>query len=578
MKPALNNRGKRNLSVFVITLMGAALLFAGQAWGISPGLSLSISTGVSKEDPTFLLGSAVPVVMIIKNDTAFPINTKRGFSKKEPHRFLVLIDPQGKHHIVGGVLSSGDAPPPFFLGDKVTIPAESIPANWNKKVTIDNLASLFPVITKNIGWYKLETHLPFVRLVWAIEHPQLGLLGVANDERNFSGTIDSNQVQFHVVLAPDERGAKLKVQLLDQSTDPPTPINQGPVRVYDNVSVEGLTLEQAWAQGPDYADLTGRSNPEGWVIWDDDLCQLQNDYKAIAFYQDEYKEVSFSKEGDTWAEQCKGVIEKTIYFGETPGPPPIVDVKFSIFGLNSVKIGSRAFVLGGDIGVNATASSSASDSGVAVLVESRARLVKGVRIFADSVRIEKKAVVHDVYYNVLENNSQILGKMITPLKLPVWNPPAFLESAPGQQDVTVKGKKNQNVVKLAAGAYGPVKVNSKGKLILLGGTYHFKRLELEKYASLTCQGPVNILIEEGLQSGDKVYIGPALWKGINAADIVLYIGGTEVAIGNQSTVRANVYAPNGTLKIEKDSLVAGSFIAKNVSIDDRTTVIYNSTF
>jgi len=316
MKAVFHNRGKQGLLVLVITLVWSALLFSAPAWGIGPGVSLKISTPDKEQDPTFILGSPVKLAMIIKNDTNFPVSTERGFTKLEPQRFLVLIDPQGAYHVVGGTVTSGDAPPPFFLGDKTAVPAESIPALWNKKVTIEDLSKLFPVIKKSIGWYKLEAHMPFVRLVWTIQNTQLGLLGIANDTRNFVGTVDSNQVQFHVVLASATLGAHIRVRLLDQSTEPPTPINQAPVRVFEQTGIDGLTLEEAWAKGSDYADLNGITNPEGWATWSQDLCKLQNDYKAIAFYQDEYKEVLFSKDQDTWAEQCDGIIEKTILFGE----------------------------------------------------------------------------------------------------------------------------------------------------------------------------------------------------------------------------------------------------------------------
>jgi len=324
MKAVLQNYGKQSLLVLVITLVWSACLLPAPAWGVEPGVSLVISTGDSDQDPTYVLGSAVSLEMIIKNDTDFPVNTERGFSKLEPHRFLVLIDPQGTHHVVGGIVTSGDAPPPFFLGEKTAVPAESLPAKWNKKVTIEDLSKLFPVIKENIGWYKLETHMPFMQLVLTLKHEQLGLLGIADDERNFIGTIDSNQVQFHVVLAPDEKGAHLNVRLLDQSTDPPTPINQAPVRVYEKSSIDGLDLAQAWARGPDSADLNGLTNTKGWATWDEDLCKFQNDYKAIAFYQEDYKEVLFSKDQDTWAAQCEANIEKTIYFGGEPGPQPTV--------------------------------------------------------------------------------------------------------------------------------------------------------------------------------------------------------------------------------------------------------------
>ena len=574
MKAVFHNQKKQRLLVLVITLVCAAFLASVPAWGIEPGVSIILSAGDNVQDPTFILGSAVKLQMIIKNDTNFPVNTERGFSKLEPHRFLVLIDPQGTHHVVGGTVTSGDAPPPFFLGDRTAVPAESIPALWNKKVTIEDLSKLFPVIKENIGWYKLEAHMPFVRLVWTLQHEQLGLLGIADDERNFAGTVDSNQVQFHVVLAPDAKGAHFKVQLLDQSNDPSTPINQAPVRAYEKSAIDGLALEDIWARGPDYADLNGITNTEGWVIWDKDLCKLQNNYTIVAYYHNEYQTDVLQNDAAGWLLDCAGVLVSTMVFGE---PPPVVAGNFSVFGLNSVKIGSRAVVLGGDIGVKDAISS--SDSGVSVLIESRAQMKEGVGIFADSVRIENRAVVYDIYYNELENKGQILGEMITPLKLPVWELPAFLESVPGKKDIKVEvNKKANNYMELAAGAYGEVKIEAKQELRLLGGTYHFKNMKLDENASLTCLGSVTILIEGDLKGDGKTYIGPNANSAIKAEDIVVYIGGGKVVTGENSKVIANIYAPNSTLKIEEESQVEGSFIAKDVIIDDKATVEYNSAF
>ena len=320
MKAAFHHNGNRRLALFVILLGWTVFFTCPSAQAIEPGVSLAISAGENDPNPTFVLGSAVKLEMLIQNYTHFAVNTERGFSKLEPQRFLVLIDPAGTYHTIGGVVTSGNAPPPFFLGDKTAIPAESLPAGWNKKITIDDLAKLFPVIKQNIGWYRLEAHLPFERLVWTIQTEQLGLLGITDDDRNFKGTVDSNQVQFHVVLAADEKGAHFKVQLLDQGTEPPSPINQAPVRVYENSGIDGLDPEQAWAKGPGAANLNGLTNTEGWTIWEEDRCLFKNDYTAIAYYQDEYKAVSFSKDQDSWAEQCEGAIEKTIYFGEAPQP------------------------------------------------------------------------------------------------------------------------------------------------------------------------------------------------------------------------------------------------------------------
>ena len=332
MKVVFHNRKTGIFSVFVITLIWAAVVLAGSAWATEPGVTLEITIlkdGQEVTDPkdmVFIAGSQVGVKMVLKNNTKFPINTERGFSKLEPHRFLVLIDPANKHHYVGGIVTSGDAPAPFFLGDKTTIPAETLPSGWTKTVTISDMAKLFPVIEEDIGWYTLEANVPFVRLVWTLEDKQLGLLGVENDDRNFTGTIDANSKQIQLTLAPDVRGAFLRVQVLDQSTNPQTPINQVPIRIYENADIEGLDLSQAWATGPDAAALTGTTDLEGWAVWTENLCKIEADYTAIAYYQNEYKDASFTQAEDGWLLQCGGVIEKTILYGEVDtGGQEVVD-------------------------------------------------------------------------------------------------------------------------------------------------------------------------------------------------------------------------------------------------------------
>jgi hypothetical protein len=327
MKALFHNIGKFGFFILLVNLIGTAFLFSGHARAIdSPGVTLTISVlrdgqeVTDPEDLTFPIGTQVGLRMVLRNNTKFPINTERGFSKLEPHRFLVLIDPAKKHHYVGGKVSSGDAPPPFFLGDTTTIPAESLPAGWVKKVTISDLAKLFPVMEETLGWYTLEAHMPFVRLVWTFQDKQLGLLGVENDDRNWSGTIDANPTQIQLALASDVKGARLKVQVLDQGTDPASPLNQVAVRVYESAGIEGLTLAQAWAKGPDAAELTGTTTPEGWAVWAKDLCKPETNYTAIAYYQNEYKDAPFSQGQDGWALQCEGVIENVITFGEAPQP------------------------------------------------------------------------------------------------------------------------------------------------------------------------------------------------------------------------------------------------------------------
>jgi len=349
MKRFINWNEKRQSAVFAAIFMGSLFLLTGYAVGQdSSGVSLAIYDHQDSPDRVFPLGAAVKLILVIKNDTGFPINTGRGFADKEPQRFLVLYDPAGNQHVIGGDVRSGSAPPPFFLGNLTTEPAEILPADWVKSVVIDDLTDLFPVMKETLGWYTLEAHMPFVRFAWAIDNAQLGLLGVVDETHNWNGTLDSNKMQLQIVLGTDQQGAHLKVRVFDQSMQPPIPLNQVAVRVYENDSIAGLSLAEAWALGTGQAVLSGTTDPEGWAVWVEDLCKLKKDYTAIAYYQNEYRAVLFGQGETGWTAQCDGVLEKSIYFGEPPDK--IVLVTGSAFNYpESVYIASFAM----DISENA---------------------------------------------------------------------------------------------------------------------------------------------------------------------------------------------------------------------------------
>ncbi len=316
MKRLQKQPGKRHLPLLALCLMGASLLLCPPVWGIdTPGLSLAMYGDPTNPEHKFSRGEKVPLTMVIRNDTGFPLSTERGFAKYEPQRFLVLLDPAGTQHVVGGNVMSGDAPPPFFLGTKTTIPAETLPADWVKSVVIEDLTELFPVMKDAVGWYTLEAHIPFTRMVWIIRDAQIGLLGV-EDDRNWKGTLDSNTIQFEIALPPTVRGALLKVQVMDQSIVPPLSIGQIPVRVYEAESIAGLSLAEAWATGPTAAALVGITNTDGQAVWVKNLCKTEKDYVAIAYDSIEYRAVPFAAGEEGWTLQCEGEIEKVIYFGE----------------------------------------------------------------------------------------------------------------------------------------------------------------------------------------------------------------------------------------------------------------------
>ena len=99
-----------------------------------------------------------------------------------------------------------------------------------------------------------------------------------------------------------------------------------------------------------------------------------------------------------------------------------------------------------------------------------------------------------------------------------------------------------------------------------------------------------MIINNRLEPGSNSQIGPADGSGITARDIVFYANGINgstgdldanpkaAEIGTKNTVKANIYAPNGTIWINSHSDVEGAVIGKDVLVGTEVQIIQNSIF
>jgi hypothetical protein len=131
-------------------------------------------------------------------------------------------------------------------------------------------------------------------------------------------------------------------------------------------------------------------------------------------------------------------------------------------------------------------------------------------------------------------------------------------------------------------------VRANGKLILTGGDYHFRNLYADSKTRLECEGRCRIFVQNRVQFLYGAYLGPTEGASIGAVDIIFYVGGANgktgglyampkaADIGSSAIIKANMYAPNGTLSIGSKAEVEGSFIAKDVEIGTKASVRHNS--
>jgi Leucine-rich repeat (LRR) protein len=267
----------------------------------------------------------------------------------------------------------------------------------------------------------------------------------------------------------------------------------------------------------------------------------------------------------------------------------------SIFAVNSVRIMEDVVIHSGSVGVEGdqpeeeavqTESLQPSpfyherrDEAVAngVVVDEDVYFEHDTSIYGRSVFINRGASVFNVYADTLINEGEIRAEtgLFSERTYPVYLP-EVPDPQPGTESVFVNWGERRF---LPPGSYGRVSVRSGGTLILSGGRYDMRDLELGYYrASLLVQGQAEIVISSRLLSYFSAYIGPEKGSGINARDIVLFVLGEDgdsrffrgfpkaAHLGMNSEIYANIFVPNGSLWMLRNSIAKGAFVAKDVLI------------
>lgn len=258
---------------------------------------------------------------------------------------------------------------------------------------------------------------------------------------------------------------------------------------------------------------------------------------------------------------------------------------------NSVWIKQKAVIHSGDINVNSDLSGPYLNEGVELSIGQDAVTPAGFALRANRITLRQKAVVNgDVVFNELEDSqkSTVNGLQHSPLPLPVFcNLPAFQTAPAGTQDIAPK---QGETVTLRAGSYRDVVLKQKSTLILAGGEYNLRNLDIGQNVDVLFRAPSVVRIAERFALDQKSILGPDAGSGIGANDIVLYVTGINgkdgklngnpdaAKIGQDCVVRANFYVPNGTLSILQKSSATGAFVARDLMVGENAELTLDSAF
>ncbi len=263
--------------------------------------------------------------------------------------------------------------------------------------------------------------------------------------------------------------------------------------------------------------------------------------------------------------------------------------RVAVLSTHSLWIQTGADILSGDVVTNQVGGSPFLNASSEVSIAGSATTAAGWDVQGNKVTFAAGAVVaSDVYSNQLINSGTVSGALYSPLALPVFPTlPTFLTSTPGTSDVTVA---TNGTRVLAPGSYRDLIVNKRGTVTFSGGTYHFRTITLAIEAKLYFSAPSTIRIQQRISSGNLVVIKPGTGSTATAATIVFHVAGINgttgalsatpkpVEIGNDNTVSANFYAPNGTLWLRDRAIATGAFFGKDVMVGPDSQVTLSSAW
>lgn len=252
--------------------------------------------------------------------------------------------------------------------------------------------------------------------------------------------------------------------------------------------------------------------------------------------------------------------------------------KFVVLAQEGVAFGQTGSIASGDIGARIAsngpflADNAEVSIGQGVTMQNTAS-----RLLGDTLVIKQGAIVYNPGFNTWTNQGNARGKPVTPLNLKLLpSLPALPAITPGTQAINVA---QNGTLTLNPGSYGALMLAQNATLTFKGGLYQFQSWSVGQNAKIYFQAATEIRVVGRVSTDQNTIIGPATTATtLTAKDIVLYVAGkngtngtlTEtpkaVAFGQNSTLKLNVLAPNGTIQLDQNSNLTGALLARWVNL------------
>lgn len=291
--------------------------------------------------------------------------------------------------------------------------------------------------------------------------------------------------------------------------------------------------------------------------------------------------------------------------------------RFVALGTEALWLRDRATVITGDVGANQAQRHSrgprwhdddmSRDHRVEVVVGEGVQMEEaGSRVVGDTVWLRHRTTVQDVFANELLRRgpfgwfglpvwgATIVGTVTQPVDLPFVTMPEMPVVDAGITTVTVGRQQTRT---LAPGRYGKVVVKARGTLVLSGGLYQVRSIEVEEGGTIRYDAAVDLRVARSLETDKQARIVAKTGSDLSAADLRISVaapdeddrrsghrhddddpGPTVVRIGERNVVEANILATGGTVWIRDNTTATGAFLAERVRIGRHVTLQLMSAF
>ena len=241
--------------------------------------------------------------------------------------------------------------------------------------------------------------------------------------------------------------------------------------------------------------------------------------------------------------------------------PDLAD--YTIVGEREVSIHRFGRIRSGGVTVNRA-------DGKALEIGQFATVDDACEVVGDRIDLRQRASVGDLFANrVVADPSSTYGWVSSVTFGPdgrLFDLGALPDFAPGSIDVAVP---RGAVVTLAPGSYGSAVVGRNATLVLTGGRYDFRKLNLLHGAAIRAQSAVDVRVAKAFKTGPQSFVGPDAASGIGADDIRFEIGASKVLYGTKSRLIGEFHSPRAQVRLRDLAALEGRIVGDRVATQPR---------